>query len=218
MDLIKGTKMRHQSGRRTSAGSLALALLALASCNSAPKPKPDGGVDRAVSKTQAGVGDAALTPLNDLNLRRAPIPPRLEAIVSPYEPIKRRDCVGIGAEVGELTAILGADVDIALGPDETLEQKTGDGAASLALNGVKDAVTGFIPYRSLVRMASGASEHERLLRAAYERGVQRRAYLKGVGLALGCAPPAAPDPKHISGPPRPSIEYRNPDTAPHTSG
>ena len=210
--------MRHRMGLRSGAGSLVLGLLAFASCTSAPQAKSGGGVDRAVSKTQAGVGDAALPPLNDLNLRRTPIPPRLEAIRSPYEPIKRRDCVGIGAEVGELTAILGADVDIASGPDETLEQKTGDSAAPLALNGVKDAVTGFIPYRSLVRMASGASEHERQLRAAYERGVQRRAYLKGVGLALGCAPPAAPDPKHISGPPKPNIEFRDPDTAPHTPG
>jgi hypothetical protein len=157
------------------------------------------------------VGNAALTPLNDLNLRREPIPPRLQAIRSPYEPIKRRDCIGIGAEVGELTAILGADVDVPTGPDDTLEQKTGDGAAKLALNGVKDAVTGFIPYRSLVRMATGASEHERELRAAYERGVQRRAYLKGVGLALGCAPPAAPDPKHIDGPAKPKVEFRDPD-------
>jgi hypothetical protein len=192
---------------------LVTAALALAACNSAPKPKSDSGIDRAVSKTQAGVGDAALTPLNDLNLRREPIPPRLEAIRSPYELIKKRDCIGIGAEVGELTAILGADVDVAQGPGDTLQQKTGDGAATLALNGVKDAVTGFIPYRSLVRIASGASEHERELRAAYERGVQRRAYLKGVGLALGCAPPAAPDPKHIDGPPRPKIEFRDPDTA-----
>jgi hypothetical protein len=200
--------------RTRLAGGLGLALLALASCNSAPRPKSGGGIDRAVSKTQAGVGDAALTPLNDLNLRREPIPPLLQAIRSPYEPIKRRDCVGIGAEVGELTAILGADVDVPAGPDETLGQKTGDSAAKLALNGVRDVVTGFIPYRSLVRMASGASEHERELRAAYERGVQRRAYLKGVGLALGCAPPAAPDPKHVGGPPQPQIEFRDPDSTP----
>ena len=216
--MIKGTKMHDQTVGPTHRVTLILALLALASCNSSPKSNADGGVDRAVSKTRAGVGEAALTPLNDLNLRRAPIPPRLEAIQSPYEPIKQRDCAGIGAEVGELTAILGADVDVAEGPGETLGQKTGDGAATLALNGVKDAVTGISPYRSLVRMASGASKHERQLRAAYERGVQRRAYLKGVGLALGCTSPAAPDPKHISGPPKPSIEFRDPDRAPHTPG
>ncbi|MBI1359531.1 MAG: hypothetical protein GC155_04510 [Alphaproteobacteria bacterium] len=186
-------------------------VLAVAGCASSSKPRDDGAVGRAVSKTQSGVGDAALTPLNDLNLRRVPIPPRLEAIQSPYEAIKRRDCIGIAAEVNELTAILGPDSDAPEEPDDTLSEKTGDEAAHLALNEVKDAVTGFIPYRSLVRMASGASEHERRLRAAYERGVQRRAYLKGVGLALGCTPPAAPDPKGVIAPEGPPIVYRGAD-------
>jgi hypothetical protein len=97
--------------RAGSIAGLAAVGLALAACSGSPQPKSGGGIDRAVSKTRAGVGDAALTPLNDLNLRREPIPPRLEAIRSPYEPIKRKDCAGIGAEVTELTLILGADVD-----------------------------------------------------------------------------------------------------------
>jgi hypothetical protein len=200
------------SGAARRVANMALMGLALAACSSGPKPKSDSGVDRAISRTRAGVGDAALTPLSDLNLRQEPIPALLEAIQSPYEPIKRRDCAGIGAEVSALTAVLGADVDVPSGPSDTLGQKTGEGAAKLALNGVKDAVTGFIPYRSLVRIASGASEHERELRAAYERGVQRRAYLKGVGLALGCAPPAAPDMKQVGDSAKPTIEFRDPDT------
>ena len=200
-----------------------LSVIVLSACvATAPPPKQpidpnQTGVNVAVTKTQSGFEDAALTPLSDLNLRQVPIPERLEQIRSPYEPIKHRDCPGIGAEVNELTTILGADVDVA-SADENFEQKSGDTASSLALNGVKDAVTGFIPYRSLVRMATGASEHERQLRAAYDKGVQRRAYLKGVGFALGCVSPAAPDPKHINGPTRPKIEYRNPDDPPHTSG
>ncbi len=197
--------------RTAPLAGLAMLALATAGCTSSSKPQRDGAVNRAVTRTQSGVGDAALTPLNDLNLRRVPIPPRLEAIRSPYEPIRKRDCVGIGAEVAELTAILGADVDAPETPDDTLGEKTGDEAAHLALNEVKDAVTGFIPYRSLVRMASGASEHERRLRAAYDRGVQRRAYLKGVGLAMGCAPPAAPDPKGVAAPEGPPIVYRGAD-------
>ena len=65
----------------------------------------------------------------------------------------------------------------------------------------------FIPFRSIVREATGASAHERKLRAAFERGVARRAYLKGVGAQLGCAPPAAPEP-NAGVPPPPRIEYR----------
>lgn len=205
--------MSRRTGRTRSLNLLGAILAAsfLTGCQTGPRAGSGGGVDRAVSRTQAGVGEAALTPLTDLNLRREPIPPRLKAIRSPYEAIKHRNCAGLSAEVTELTAILGPDVDVAAGPGETLEQKAGDGAADLALRGVRDAVTGFIPYRSLVRMATGASEHERELRAAYDRGIQRRSYLKGVGLALGCAPPAAPDPRYADERTRPDIEYRDPD-------
>lgn len=150
---------------------------------------------RAVSQTQAGFGDAAMSPLTDLNLRREEIPPRLAAIVSPYEPLPSVSCVTIGVEVLELTNILGPDSDVPPGEDPSLNQQAADGAARLALNQVSSTMSDFIPFRSLVREATGASAHDRRLRAAFERGVQRRAYLKGVGAAMGCAPPAAPDPR-----------------------
>ena len=67
----------------------------------------------------------------------------------------------------------------------------------------------FIPFRSLVREATGASEHERKLRSAFQGGVARRAYLKGVGAQLGCAPPAAPDPTAgFTQSPEKKVEYR----------
>jgi hypothetical protein len=191
------------------AGILALAAaLAAAGCSSGPnKPRQEGTVDRAISKTQAGLGDAALSPLNDLNMRRDEIPLRLQAIISPYEPIKKQDCVAIGVEVLELTNILGPDTD-APPNGMTDAQRTGDAAAQMALRQVSSTMSDFIPFRSLVREATGASAHERRLRAAYERGVQRRAYLKGVGAAIGCGPPAAPDPSAGIPPPPPNIEYR----------
>ena len=166
-----------------------------------------GSVNRAASKTSEGFSDAALTPLEDLNLRRVPIPPLLDAIASPYEPVKDRSCKGIGAEVAALTNILGADVDVPE-PTEDMKDKAADGAAKLALNEVSDVAGGFIPYRSIVRFATGASEHERKLRAAYERGMRKRAYLKGIGASLGCAPPAAPSPYVPAK--APEIEYRTP--------
>jgi hypothetical protein len=194
----------NDSSRCAAALALALAVSACASSGQ----RGDGGVDRAVSRTQEGFDDAALTPLNDLNLRRVPIPPKLEAIRSPYEPVANMGCIALGAEVDSLTAILGADVDAP--PSQTrADQQVGDAAGDLALNQVQDAVTGFIPYRSVIRYATGATAHERRLRAAYERGVQRRAYLKGIGSAMGCGPPAAPDPRAMLPPERAPIEYRN---------
>jgi hypothetical protein len=190
-------------------GSVATLLIIAAGCASASK---DGGVDRAVNKTQAGFGDAALTPLSDLNLRRTEIPQKLVALQSPYEPIPVLTCKAIGAEVVELTKILGDDADAPPKPEDTLEQQAGSGAASLALSGVS-SITDVIPFRSVVRAATGATEHERQLRLAYERGVARRAYMKGVGAQLGCAPPAAPDPGG-GVPLPPDIEYRGKSQAP----
>lgn len=165
------------------------------------------GCTTVVDKTQAGLGDAAMAPLTDLNLRRTEVPALLEAIKSPYEPISVVSCQTIGAAVAKLTEILGPDADAPADPDASLADQAGSGAADLTLNTVSSTMTDFIPFRSVVREATGASAHARRLRVAYERGVARRAYLKGVGAQLGCAPPAAPEPNAGITPP-PNIEYR----------
>jgi hypothetical protein len=195
--------MQRLVGAKLIAAGLALALAACAS------NEKDGGLDRAMNRTSEGLDDAALTPLTDLNLRRVAIPAKLGAIISPYEPIPNATCAGIAAEVVELTNILGQDADALPPPEATLGQRAGEGAANLALGGVASVATDFIPFRSVVREATGASAHERRLRAAYERGLARRAYLKGVGAQIGCAPPAAPEPGAGIAPPGPPIEYRS---------
>lgn len=167
------------------------------------------GCSTAVSKTQAGFGDAAMAPLTDLNLRRTEVPVLLDQIRSPYEPVPVVSCEAIGLAVSDLTDILGLDVDAPPRPDASWEDQAGAGAAGVTLSAVSSSLTDFIPFRSIVREATGASAHERKLRAAYERGVTRRAYLKGVGAQLGCAPPAAPEPN--AGIPQVGarIEYRS---------
>jgi hypothetical protein len=187
---------------------ITIAALGLTACaGGAEKPRQESATSVAVDKTRAGLGDAALSPLNDLNVRKEEIPARLGAIVSPYEPVKEHNCIGIGVEVLELTNILGPDADTPTDPNSA--QKRGDAAANLALGQVSSTMSDFIPFRSLVRMATGASAHDRRLRAAYERGQLRRSYLKGLGAQLGCAPPAAPNPDAGAPPPVPQIEYRS---------
>jgi hypothetical protein len=181
-------------------------MLGLVACAA---PKKDSGIGTAVSRTSEGLDDAAMAPLTDLNLRRTEIPAKLETIVSPYEPLPKVTCATLSAEVIELTNILGADSDAPPPPTTSLNQRAGEGAAEIALSGVASATTDFIPFRSIVREATGASAHERRLRAAYERGVTRRAYLKGVGAQMGCAPPAAPEPGAGLLKPGPPIEYRS---------
>ena len=113
-------------GIRLATTWAAAALLA-AGCASSPRQSNaggDSGVDRAVTKTSEGLDDAALTPLTDFNLRRTEIPKRLEAIVSPYEPLKARTCEAIATEVNELTIILGPDSDAPVGARRNAEPES----------------------------------------------------------------------------------------------
>jgi hypothetical protein len=50
------------------------------------------GCASATDRTAAGFGDAAMSPLNDLNLYRDEIPVLLADIRSPYEPIPDVSC------------------------------------------------------------------------------------------------------------------------------
>jgi hypothetical protein len=152
------------------------------------------GVGTAVTQTSTGMSGAVSAPLTDLNITRVEVPPLLAAIRSPYEPLAQTTCEAIAAQVTALTQVLGPDTDAPAGPDKSVGVRAGEEAADFALDSVESTVTGFIPFRSIVRQATGATAHERRLRDAYVQGTQKRAYLKGVGASKGCAPPAAPNP------------------------
>ena len=150
-----------------------------------PALAQDGGGPSAEEIGEAA-GEVVLTPLSDLNLRPERVPDILLEIDSPYQPISPRRCSTIGAEVTALTAALGPDADeVQPDRDETLER---------VQRGASSIVGGIIPFRSLVRELSGARDRERRLLELHVRGVARRAYLKGLATALGCRPPAAPQP------------------------
>lgn len=171
--------------------------------------------DSAVRQTGEGLGDAALSPLEDLNLRRDPIPERLAALQTPYRlpDGAKSDCETIADAVSHLTAVLGPDDDIP--PPEDEEEDTAEWAAEkssdAALGAVSSQARSFIPFRGLVRDATGASAHQRRLSRAYRLGAERRAYLKGYGEAIGCSWPAAPLPQIDGAGQR--IEFRG--DAPH---
>lgn len=143
---------------------------------------------------QSGFGTAASAPLDDLNLRREPIPAiLLEAEASPYDLRNLDQCRTIGAEIAELDAALGPDIDQPHreeGP--LLSERAADAAASAALDVVRDTTSNLIPGRSWIRQLSGAEQHSRQVQSAIESGRMRRAFLKGVGMQRNCAPPAAP--------------------------
>lgn len=170
-----------------------LALLAGAQTGTAQViDQSQDAVNTAVEQTQEGIGDALLTPISDLNLKRKEIPPLLLALDSAYDPLPDYACETIAAKVVELEALLGPDVNDTEPEERGMGEKVGSGTSKAALDAVSGTTGGVIPFRGVVRSISGAAKHERRLLAEIREGMERRAYLKGMGEQLGCEWPAAP--------------------------
>ncbi len=139
--------------------------------------------DNVVTDESVSARDVATTPIKDLNLDKDEIPALLIAAQQdPYGTAELRTCRNYAAAIGELDSYLGADFDIV-----QVEQR------KLSVGGVAQSVVGaFIPFRGVIREISGANKHEEELRDAILAGMMRRAFLKGMGLKLGCAYPARP--------------------------
>lgn len=158
--------------------------MALAACTT-PAPSPNAQANAGTQVTQA-----ATTPLSDLNLVRAEIPAVLAAAQkSPDAVPAERSCEALGKDIQALDAVLGADLDTHVtAANPSLVDRGGD-AAGGALRG---AAEGIVPFRGWVRKLSGAERYAKEVAAAIAAGTIRRAYLKGLGQAAGCAAPAAP--------------------------
>ncbi len=144
--------------------------------------------------TRHGMGDAVIAPLRDFNVVRIEIPPVLQAArENPYALPERLDCGALQFHIAQLDLVLGPDLDVPSDPtNRSLFARGGEAASNAALDAVRDATTGWIPFRNVVRRLTGASQAESDLKAAVLAGTVRRAYLKGLGETHGCATPAAP--------------------------
>lgn len=161
-----------------------IACGALGACHTRPHDATEG--------MAGGVTEGVLAPLVDLNVRRDEIPPIL-ADLSVYGKPVPSTCAGIEIEIRDLEAYVGDDSDVMVAEEQaSLTGRVLDMADDQAFSLISDLTTDFIPFRSVVRRATGASAHDRAVREAFRRGHLRRSYLKGVGLAMGCDSPAAP--------------------------
>lgn len=169
----------------------------LAGCAHEPPPSrpiDSGPASRPQPTMTDRVGGAVVTPLHDVNLIRTKIPDiLLDAIDAPYARPRPLTCPEIAAEIAPLDDALGPDLDHPVNPgDVGLLQRGETVAGDAAVGALRDAAGNLIPLRSWVRMLSGAERHDKLVAAAITAGGVRRAYLKGMGLAKRCAPPAQP--------------------------
>ncbi|MCA8897815.1 MAG: hypothetical protein R3C00_04240 [Hyphomonas sp.] len=184
------------------------ALALIAACASHPpaedannnqaSPGLSGNVEEAAgdayTQTKAGLPEAAMSPLEDLNLKREPIPKVLSDIESPYDLPGDLSCADIAHHLAELDAVLGPDWDTPNPDDRLRTEKLADAASAAALDTVSSGASSIIPFRSLVRRATGAYAYQKKYNQAFSVGAQRRAYLKGLGLAKDCPAPARPNP------------------------
>jgi hypothetical protein len=159
-------------------------LAALGGCHTRPHDADEG--------FRGGIKEGVLAPLEDINIRREEIPPVL-AELDVYEKPVPRNCDGIAAEVTELESLVGSDVDmLVLDAPMGFRRQAMSMVDDQAYSVVSDLTTDLIPFRGMVRRATGASAHEREIRTAYRNGRLRRSYLKGIGFAKGCESGAAP--------------------------
>lgn len=165
------------------------ALAALSGCATSAAPAA-----QASAGTETRMGQAVTAPLGDLNLVRAEIPAVLSAArKSPYGAPAVPGCAALAAEVQSLDAVLGADLDTPpTAADPGLIERGSAAAGDAAVGAVRGAAEGVVPFRGWVRRLSGADASAREAAAAVAAGSVRRAYLKGLGRAQDCAPPAAP--------------------------
>lgn len=190
---------------------LAVVLPLLSACASGSEPPPQK-IQTTSDANRDGLGGAAQAPLRDMNLVRTKIPPvLLEAMADPYArpPGKKISCETLIMLVAPLDLALGEDVDRRPPEDdEDLLDRGKRMAGSSALGAVASAAQDLIPMRGWVRKLSGAEKHDKLVQHAMASGAIRRAYLKGLGEARGCDPPATP--QHLAKPAAPVVEKRFP--------
>jgi hypothetical protein len=169
-------------------------FLVLAACATRDAPAEDGSLSQmagqtagsAMVQTRAGLPDAAMAPLEDLNLRRDEIPPILAAIENPYAVSVDAGCDQIVREITALDKVLGADSDAPKPEARPHAEVLAEEASGAALGVIKSTTRSLIPFRGVVRKATGAESHQKKYDDAFKLGAQRRAYLKGYGLAKGC--------------------------------
>lgn len=169
-----------------------LCAVTLAACSTTPPALPEAGSAPRGLDTQ--LAEATVAPLTDLNIVRAEIPKALAAArAAPYAMPADMSCPGLAADIQALDAVLGADLDTAETRDNpSLIERGGDAASNALVGAVRDTTEGVVPFRGWVRKLSGAERYARKVSASIAAGAVRRAYLKGLGQAAGCAVPAAP--------------------------
>lgn len=177
---------------------LSAAALALGGCMTT---RSDGSpkVQTSSEANRENLKGVAESPLRDMNVLRTKIPPiLLQAIADPYQRPTSRSCAQLNILLQPLNDALGADLDAPVpDPDDLMGR-----GKSTAMDLMSGAASDVIPFRGWIRRLTGAERHDKLVQQAITAGAVRRSYLKGLGEAKGCDPPATPS-HQLAGSPAP---------------
>ncbi|MDB5427338.1 MAG: hypothetical protein JWR47_1909 [Phenylobacterium sp.] len=175
--------MRYATPLLLSAAALALGGCMTTRSDGSPKVQTSNEANRENLK---GVAES---PLRDMNVLRTKIPPvLLQAMADPYQRPTSKGCAQLNVLLQPLTDALGADLDA---PEPDPDDLMGRGKET-AMGLMSGAASDMIPFRGWIRKLTGAERHDRLVQQAITAGAVRRSYLKGLGEAKGCDPPATP--------------------------
>ena len=176
--------MRH--GRHRSLAVAAAIVLALSGCatlgikDSEPADKKAETSQADPGRTEKTAENIVRQPAVDVGLMKQNPPAELrDAQRAPYSLAGLQSCTSLKQEIGRLEHVLGPDVDAIDAQGDPLPER-------LAAAGAQSIVNAFIPFRSLVREATGAAEADRKFQVMVAAGMARRGFLKGVAKQRGC--------------------------------
>jgi hypothetical protein len=160
-----------------STSSLLAVVLLTALPAVAQEPQQDDNLERIGKKAE----NIVRQPMMDVGLMRENPPEVLrDAQKAPYTLAGIRRCEDFRRAIIELNTYLGPDVDAVDEKGDALYER-------LAEAGAKSVVNAFIPFRGLVREATGAAEADRRFRTMVAAGMARRGFLKGIARERKCA-------------------------------
>ncbi len=150
---------------------------ALAAALAAAAPAPAQQADDPLVKE---VADILAQPGRDLGVVPTRVPELLEKLLAnPYDREGTASCAELRVGIARLSAILGPDWGDALPKGESREE-------ALAKAGIRAGMSSLIPFRGLVREATGAAAADRRRQQAIEAGLARRGFLRGIAREKRC--------------------------------
>ncbi|MFQ3595510.1 MAG: hypothetical protein SNJ63_05305 [Sphingomonadaceae bacterium] len=159
------------AGRLFTLAALALLTAPVAAQDSAPSG------DDPLAKE---IADILAQPGRDFGIVPTRVPELLERLLeNPYDREGTRTCAELRQGIAQLTALIGPDYGDPLPEGESRESQ-------LAKTGLRAGMSSIVPFRGLIREATGAAAADRRRQAAIQAAFARRGYLRGLAHQRKC--------------------------------